>query len=56
MSDLFEGVSHKIIDDWNQILSNSVVNTIFITPEWQSIWYNRFVSDKQLKIHTIKYL
>ena len=54
MSDLFEGVSHKIIDDWNQILSNSVVNTIFITPEWQSIWYKRFVSDKQLKIHTIK--
>ncbi len=54
MSNLFDDLSQETINIWNHILDKSIVNTVFITPEWQSIWYKRFVSGKRLEIFPVK--
>tara|TARA_Y100000996_G_scaffold411438_1_gene395586 strand:+ start:2207 stop:3184 length:978 start_codon:yes stop_codon:yes gene_type:complete len=54
MIDFSGSVTQEVIDAWNHVLDESTINTIFITPDWQSIWYKRFVSEKPVEIVTIK--
>ena len=54
MINLFDELSQEIIDTWKHILDKSIVNTVFITPEWQSIWYKRFASEKQFEVFPVK--
>ena len=37
--------SDQVESTWSKIMTECYVNTIFITPEWQGTWWNRFRSD-----------
>jgi len=50
MSDFFKYVDQKVINAWHDALDKSMFNTIFITPEWQSIWYKRFALEKAINV------
>jgi len=54
MSDFFKYVDQKVINAWHDALDKSMFNTIFITPEWQSIWYKRFALEKAINVKVIK--
>ena len=41
-------------DEWNELLQNSVANTIFLTWEWVSTWWQWFGDDYQLWMVTAR--
>jgi CelD/BcsL family acetyltransferase involved in cellulose biosynthesis len=40
--------------EWNMLLRRSMMNTIFLTWEWQGIWWDCFGEDAQLTILTVR--
>ncbi len=40
--------------DWDSILANSEINTIFLTRQWQSIWWHNFGKGKNLRLFAFR--
>ena len=38
----------EIESEWEGVLSACPVNTLFLTPQWQQVWWDTFGSDKEL--------
>ena len=45
--------SDQVESTWSKIMTECYVNTIFITPQWQGIWWNRFKSDIKPSIQVL---
>ena len=43
----------KLFDNWNNILVDCAGDTVFITPNWQEIWWNRFGDGQQIHLKQI---
>ena len=39
---------HEILGQWQDVLSDSPVNTIFLTPQWQEVWWECFGNGSSL--------
>ena len=50
---LFTSGSELFEDSWNNILADCSTNTVFITPHWQEIWWNRFGDSKKTYVEHI---
>ncbi|MBI5652252.1 MAG: GNAT family N-acetyltransferase [Chloroflexi bacterium] len=48
-----DSVFEKLGTPWNKVLSHSVTDTIFLTREWQSVWW-RNLGTGQLRVITIR--
>lgn len=44
----------SIADEWECILPHTGANTIFITPWWQQLWWQRYGGDAELEILSIR--
>ena len=38
----------EIESEWEQVLSASPVNTVFLTPQWQEVWWDTFGNGKKM--------
>ena len=38
----------EIESEWEGVLSASPVNTLFLTPQWQQVWWDTFGADKEM--------
>ncbi len=38
----------EIQEDWERLLSISPVNTLFLTPQWQEVWWDTFGDDRSM--------
>ena len=45
--------SDQVESTWSKIMTECYVNTIFITPQWQCTWWNRFKSDIKPSIQVL---
>ena len=45
--------SDQVESTWSKIMTECYVNTIFITPQWQGTWWNRFKSDIKPSIQVL---
>ncbi len=50
VSESFEAVHQA----WLQILPSSATNTIFVTPQWQQLWWRHFGGERDLEILSIR--
>ena len=50
----FPNVKLEYEQEWESVLSECSMNTIFMTPEWQHIWWHRFASDCDVIIHPLQ--
>jgi CelD/BcsL family acetyltransferase involved in cellulose biosynthesis len=40
--------------DWKALLPNAATNTIFLTPEWQQLWWQHFSAGEELQILSVR--
>ena len=40
----------ELTADWTTLLHNSPVNTIFLTPQWQGLWWKHFQAGRELRV------
>ncbi len=40
----------ELVEEWNALLQRSVVNTLFLTPTWQKIWWRHFGDGLELRV------
>ncbi|MCI0866198.1 MAG: hypothetical protein J4N89_06595, partial [Chloroflexi bacterium] len=38
----------EIESEWERVLSASPVNTVFLTPQWQEVWWDTFGNGKKM--------
>ncbi|HAJ00860.1 MAG TPA: hypothetical protein DCL97_09320, partial [Dehalococcoidia bacterium] len=39
---------HEIEAEWEGVLTSSPVNTVFLTPQWQEVWWDTFGDGKDM--------
>ncbi len=44
----------RLSEYWDSILANSEVNTIFLTRQWQSLWWHHFGKGKSLRLFALR--
>ena len=50
----FPNIDSKYKKIWESILPHCEMNNIFMTPDWQYIWWNRFAADKEVIIEPVQ--